>query len=388
MRLPAYQDLSTEQDKALNLPLDGNFLLGGPPGTGKTVIAIYRAKMLADTGNEPRLLMYNNVLAQYTSDATEHLNISVYVNTFHRWFKQYYREHYGKGPPELENFVYDWRAIFEVMATCPPRTGRVSHVIVDEGQDLPKEFYSVLRYFIGDNLTILADENQRITDSNSTFQDLKDVGGAGTEGIHFLRRNYRNTREIAELARNFYRGAPTGVPDLPERLGSKPRILQFSGRSDETEMIYRHSVNHSDRTVGVFVSRTAQQMSLLRDLRRKYQEAGASEAESISQVQTYSYNNGERRIDSAIPGIKIINYMSAKGLEFDSVFMPRLDEYRLDLSSDEAAMKLYVLLSRARTDLFLTFMGAMAPEVVACIPKDLVDFRDQHDRPRVRAARE
>lgn len=41
-KLPKYSDLTDEQRVIVNLPLDKNHLVTGAPGTGKSVIAIYR----------------------------------------------------------------------------------------------------------------------------------------------------------------------------------------------------------------------------------------------------------------------------------------------------------------------------------------------------------
>jgi Cdc6-like AAA superfamily ATPase len=66
MKLPSYQDLSKEQDRINNLPLEGSYLVTGPPGTGKTVMALYRAQMLSKRNAKAQLLMYSRLLSQYT----------------------------------------------------------------------------------------------------------------------------------------------------------------------------------------------------------------------------------------------------------------------------------------------------------------------------------
>jgi KaiC/GvpD/RAD55 family RecA-like ATPase len=42
--------------------LDKPIVVTGPPGTGKTVIAFYRAENAAKAGQRPQVVMFNNVL--------------------------------------------------------------------------------------------------------------------------------------------------------------------------------------------------------------------------------------------------------------------------------------------------------------------------------------
>ncbi|MFD1534864.1 hypothetical protein [Pseudonocardia aurantiaca] len=57
--LPTFVDLSAEQDEICELPLDRNFLISGGPGTGKSIMAVYRAQAFAIDDRPPVLLMYN-----------------------------------------------------------------------------------------------------------------------------------------------------------------------------------------------------------------------------------------------------------------------------------------------------------------------------------------
>src|SRR6185437_12924577 len=76
VKLPAFEDLSKEQDLIYNLDLDGNFLVSGPPGTGKSVMALYRAQMLSFDDREPAVLTYSNVLQQYTEQAANEIEVA------------------------------------------------------------------------------------------------------------------------------------------------------------------------------------------------------------------------------------------------------------------------------------------------------------------------
>src|SRR5262245_34569668 len=156
MRLPAYQELSKEQDAINDLPLDGSYLVTGPPGTGKTVMALYRTQMLTKAAAPVQLLVYSRLLSQYVESAVEALDLDGSVRTFHSWFWRFYRDLYGSGPPEIESWVYDWPVVLSRVSGDPPVRARMPFLIVDEGQDLPREFYMVGEY-LSKNITVFAD---------------------------------------------------------------------------------------------------------------------------------------------------------------------------------------------------------------------------------------
>lgn len=88
MTFPGYEDLSLEQDEVYNLPLDGKSLVSGPPGTGKSVMALYRAQALSIDDRTPAILMFNNVLKQYIALHAAKLGVADGVETFHCWFRR------------------------------------------------------------------------------------------------------------------------------------------------------------------------------------------------------------------------------------------------------------------------------------------------------------
>ena len=57
-KLPGIQDLSKEQEQARALPLTGQHLIIGGPGTGKSVLTLLRARRLAAEKKGYRFLVY------------------------------------------------------------------------------------------------------------------------------------------------------------------------------------------------------------------------------------------------------------------------------------------------------------------------------------------
>src|SRR3954453_13962495 len=135
MRFPTYQDLSEEQDEVNNLPLNGNYLLTGPPGTGKTVMALYRGQMISERGEPVRLLMHGRLLSQYTAQVVEALGMDGSVTTFHSWIGPWCRTNWGRNMPALGPYEPDWATIIDLAIARPPATDAMPHLLVDEGQD-------------------------------------------------------------------------------------------------------------------------------------------------------------------------------------------------------------------------------------------------------------
>jgi DNA helicase IV len=366
LKLPAYQALSKEQDKINNLPLNESFLVTGPPGTGKTVMALYRTKMLEKEKTKVSLLMHSRLLSQYTSDAVGSLGLNGAVQTFHSWFNTFYQTEYRCKIPSFGRYEYDWTAILKQLGQNPPKHTSLEYLIVDEGQDIHKNFYPIARH-LSRCITVFADENQRLTETNSTIPDIKGFGNF--RSTHELRKNYRNTREIADLAAHFYTGLRTGIPDPPDRRGEKPIMTHHKQLHDTAEFIARYERNNPKQQIGVFVPYARTRDSLFNRL--------AVDGRTKNAPQKYVGGQGKDAVvvDFKRPGITVLCYPSAKGLEFDTVFLPELQDVKDDIHSAEFKMKFYVLISRARESLYLSYSGDEEPKILEAFPKSLVDSR-------------
>jgi superfamily I DNA/RNA helicase len=348
-----YLHLTPEQRSCLDeLPFDGHHLVSGPPGSGKSLLAVQRAVMLALTGTPVVLLTYSNLLHQSLASMTHALgpsDHSIRVRTAHAWLAEWC----GGRPPAAADGWFDWSVLYERAAETGPVPGLT--LVVDEGQDLPPEFYRLCR-LLGARTTVFADECQRLTETNSTLAEIAERLGRCTR--HEIDGNHRNTRQIASFAAHFYTG--TGLPASPGREGPPPRLHRFPERGAADLLVLLAQKRPQD-TIGVIVHSKHTQFSLLGTLEHRAPRLK-------TQLYTSQAKKGGlyHRVDLARPGIVLVHRKSAKGLSFDTVVIP---DTHIDAADDPTSaalrMQYYVLATRARRELHLGYEGDTEPPLLA-----------------------
>lgn len=356
----AYLDLATGQRTILDkLPFEGNHLVDGPPGSGKSLLAAQRALMLALTGRHVVLLTRSNLLRQSLAPVAAALGAGeagMDVSTVHSWLSRTY----GRDVRRTEDGWFDWPACHQRAAQAK---GDTLALVVDEGQDLPSGFYRLCRVLRADT-TVFADECQRLTDSQSTLREIAD--GLGRCDRHGLDGNHRNTRQIAKLAAHFHVG--TEPPALPDRAGPTPklhRLADFNAVTDRLIALARENPRHR---IGVVVASSRTQFELLTRLERR-----APRLEAQTYTAQAAAGSRYRDLDLARPGIVIVHRASAKGLDFDTVVVP---DTHVDAAADPTAAQLrmtyYVLATRARRELHFAYGGTSEPVLFSDVPAGLL----------------
>ena len=120
---------------------------------------------------------------------------------------------------------------------------------------------------------------------------------------------------------------------------------------DAVARIARYARAHEDEEIGVLVFRTKNRKAMYTQLQAALEGTGV-------RVQTYGYAGGKNQAADLVfdegGTVTVLCYASGKGLEFDAVFLPELQERgQGDADDDDINMQLYVMCARARKHLSL-----------------------------------
>ncbi|MDJ0871236.1 MAG: ATP-dependent helicase [Gammaproteobacteria bacterium] len=383
--LPDIQDLSKEQERARLLPKEGCHLIVGGPGTGKSVIALLRARRHHRTADKRQagsqdyvFLAYNKLLI---AASRELMGGQVHAQTWISWFKSAYQSALRDYCPtrDAQAFDLDWQAIIQGIRTAGELAAPIPrHLVIDEGQDMPRAFYHALAELGFAHFFVVADQNQQITDQHSTVKDIADALDLDASERLVLRENYRNSYAVGRLALSFCVHDPASpCAQLPAPGGSAqtPLLIDYGagcpwGFDELILRLLKAADRDPSRLFGLITPDNETRRRWLSVLR------GTQVQLDHGPPRIVTYASGEDHGDLRFSegGIFVINAQSAKGLEFDSVILADINRYHCNpedkTQMDDMRRRFYVMVSRARERVTLLRETGLPCPVNAILPTD------------------
>ncbi len=293
-------------------------LIKGTAGTGKTVLAIEKARQLAELGFQTLFVCFNKPLSVEIEKKL--IGHEVTVKTFHQLCLDFIDEaNLTKEIKDLDKDNEYWQEILPLYfeEAAEKLNLKFGAIIVDEGQDFAEHWFDALQTVLdedeGGQFYIFADENQNIFERSNNLDTSNLVKFT-------LTQNVRNTEEIAKKVRNIY-------GHTSSRDGIKGINPTFTEASNDEQISKKLRKKIAELLKDPSLS--AEQIVLLCDetKRRKQFEKDLEEDENL---------NGVKILTSSIKRFK--------GLEEDIVFLI-LPSEPFDLS--QLKTHAYVGMSRA-----------------------------------------
>lgn len=232
--------------------------VSGGAGTGKTVLALEKARRLASEGFKTLLTCYNRQLADHLSNMCAG-TINLDVMSFHQLcHRQVERANQASGRDLVveAKLTYPGKGHYDVQLpnafaySLEVLEDRYDAIVCDEGQDFREEFWVPLELLLTDYesspLYVFYDNNQNIYACASTFPIQEEP--------FTLTTNCRNTAPIHVAAYKRYKGVPVSAPDIE---GEDVQFETSPGRDAQAvkinarivDLIARQGVAPSDITV-------------------------------------------------------------------------------------------------------------------------------------------
>ena len=350
MQLPTWDELVAEPEQldVLERPLDRSLFVAGPPGSGKTVLAIRRAQLAAQASAESAqapsvaIVTFNRMLRRLLALMGDS-QVEIYTMQSFVW--RDYMRRTGSQPPCLSDdpYAYVWDAMLATLHGHTRAHPDRPHLVVDEGQDLPQGFFRYASRHVSPAMTVFADEHQALGTRRSTLAQIKNAAGLADPVM--LTRNHRNTAEIARLAEHFHHGRLPVATVVRPSSRMLPRLIR-SRNPDFSVTLIANWLRNRGGSIGVIVHENPTGNDLHRQLVKRLPRA---------RVDVYAGDKqNEDSINVLKPGITVLNRESVKGQEFDAVFIVELEAF-IPCANDAAYRTMYMMCARARDHLFLVY---------------------------------
>lgn len=373
-------ELTDEQIRAVELAPTENRLILGAPGSGKTLVLVYRACHLAQQyRSKPdryRVFVFTKALREYIRAGAHDLGLPTEcITTLASWCIAFYKAHVSSSLPRNADKETDYEAVtsgvLRYLKGLRQSSRMYDFVMVDEGQDLDRDEFSVLS-LVANHMTVCMDHRQQIYERGADERTVLGQLGLRKHNMALLEA-YRCCPYISQLASHFISGADERAAFL---------------RQTRTEQVERE-------TPVLFVARDwKEERDQLFDMVRLRQGNGERVAILVPQKRmAFGFAKGlaeegltvetQDRLDFGTDTPKIMPFHSAKGLTFDTVIMPRLVQGSFRRAKPDYVRRLmFVGITRATRWVYMSTveyeeLGALEPLLGGCAGGSLTIRRGQ-----------
>lgn len=204
--------LDQDQEGILNLSLDEDHLVLGPPGSGKTNLLLLRANYVSQVTPNILVVVFGRTLREFLVRGADQYKFDAErLKTSARCFYDILRD-YGRDAPsddlsfeEVRKELVERVRALRADLDAPP----FDAVFLDEAQDFLPDEIAVFKN-LATRFFAVADSRQQLYRGGSCIEHLKD-----SSTLHNLRFHYRNGVSICRLADSIGKGMPSYDQTLP-----------------------------------------------------------------------------------------------------------------------------------------------------------------------------
>lgn len=331
------ESMDDEQLELIGDTIDKSMIVAGCAGSGKSVIAMYKAQQILDSKGDVILIAY-----------TKSLN---------RYMRQ------GKDNNLEGRFYYHWQWVDQGMP-------KADYIIVDEIQDFDKveimQFINAAKkffFFFGDTAQSIYRAFRKQT---MTIDQISSLTGITVSRLY---NNYRLPKPIAKITQG-YLGLTEDkdkVREYSESLylskeSALPIFVECDSKSTQIERIISLINENKYRNVGILVPENDMVLEIMNAF------TVAKFACEFKYNAGYNDSKNKDTLNFKTERPKLMTYHSAKGLQFETVILP----YYQGAKNTDERKSLYVAMTRTYRNLYVLYNGNIQ-EPLKSIPERLYE---------------
>ena len=364
------KDLDEDQERVIVLEPDGNHLMVGPPGCGKTNLLLLRAKYLSSSGKKNVLFItYGRTLAEFikTGIGPKQLVDPANVMTFRWWAKKILAEFapavLKNEPDRLYEEVRSWyiEQLRKALASAPK--DYYDAIFVDEVQDITADEIEILGR-LTTRLNVAGDQRQSIFNGE---------GIAKAQSLQFnlirLQHHYRIGLAICKVADKVlppYDGARllAETSNYPEKRNPSSAICVCCGGFDEQ---LDHLIGSLRTQLKAFVNESigilvpSFKNGVFEEIQRRLDASEFSTLVNYHTSESRTFPDGKR--------IFVMTCHSAKGTEFRAVHILTAERFSGNLAKRTLV---FTAVTRSKTSLRLYHTGKIQAFIESAFAEEKV----------------
>lgn len=351
------EDLDEYQGQVVALPLDGDFLVVGPPGSGKTNLLILRAAHLYAAGYKNiAIITFGRVLREFLAAGSKNYVFPPdRIQTYNSWASRLLKAN-DIDVPGTGSFNEVRAALMGGLLQLEKTMSaenKLDFILVDETQDYTKEEIRIMRSF-SDHIFAVGDNKQRIYKEDGAVDYLSGEMDA-TKELPYHYRNGRTICRVADGIRNLVDDAKglEATSNYDEK--SFPSSVSVTGELDIRAQvrvalpeIATQLRAYPDGMIGCICARH-EELQIVWDILRQ------SDLSDRTQLQVY----GEYSTFDSSRRVLVTTMHSAKGLEFRALHVFGADQIVKHKKSHQRLA--YTAVTRAKTSLAIYHGTAALP---------------------------
>lgn len=338
-------ELDDDQLNVLFGTFNKSCIVAGCAGSGKSVLALIKAQRIQkECGDNYKIIVFTKALCKYMNSGRKELGLTNDFYYYEEW--KYKRDVSGRYAKDENGNRIPY---------MPP----ADYIIVDEIQDFSdseiREFLNATKknfFFFGDTAQSIYDNIGRKT--TVPVEGISSMLSADTKVKNWeLYRNYRLPLPVAKVVQYVGVDLPPFIESTyKSKETSVPRFLKYDDEESQIKAIHDIIAKNNMTDVAVLLPSNERVI----DVYNRLKALGGNYELKYNDKENFRNNQDNLNFESSNP--KVMTYHSAKGLQFETVFLPFIN-YFSDTKTNRKS--LYVAMTRTYRNLYVLFSDYLPP---------------------------